>query len=60
MEKDIQEVLFSESQIQERIAELAQELSAKYADKDPVFVGVLKGVVLFFGDMFNISNVTWW
>lgn len=51
MEKDIQKVLLTESQIQARIAELAQELSAEYADKDPVFVGVLKGVVMFFGDM---------
>ncbi len=51
MEKDIQEVLLSESQLQARIGELAQELSQKYAGKDPVFVGVLKGVVIFFGDL---------
>jgi hypoxanthine phosphoribosyltransferase len=50
MEKDIQEVLISESRIQARIAELAGELSVKYAGKDPVFIGVLKGVVMFFGD----------
>ena len=56
MEKDIQEVLLSESQLQERIAELAQELSQKYAGKDPVFVGVLKGVVMFFGDL--VKRVT--
>ena len=56
MEKDIQKVLLSESQLQERIAELAQELSQKYAGKDPVFVGVLKGVVMFFGDL--VKRVT--
>ena len=51
MQKDIQEVLLSEEQIQQKVRELAAILSAEYADKDPVFVGVLKGVVMFFGDM---------
>jgi len=51
MENNIQEVLLSEEQIQSKIRELAQQLSEEYAGKDPVFVGVLKGVVMFFGDM---------
>ena len=51
MQKDIKEVLLSEEQIQEKVKELAAILSEEYADKDPVFVGVLKGVVMFFGDM---------
>lgn len=56
MEK-IEKVLLSEEVLQKRIAELAQELSEKYADKDPVFVGVLKGVVIFFGDMMKRINI---
>ncbi len=51
MTKDIQRVLLSEEQIQDKVKELASQLSAEYAGKDPVFVGVLKGVVMFFGDM---------
>lgn len=51
MERDIKEVLISEEQLQQRVRELAQELSEEYAGKDPVFVGVLKGVVMFFGDI---------
>ncbi len=51
MEKDIQEVLLTEAQIQARIAELGQILTAEYADKNPVVVGVLKGVVVFYADM---------
>lgn len=51
MEKDIQEILLSQEQIQNRIGELAEELMRDYGDKNPVFVGVLKGVVLFFADM---------
>lgn len=56
MEK-IEKVLLSEEVLQKRVAELAQELSEKYADKDPVFVGVLKGVVIFFGDMMKRINI---
>ena len=51
MIENIDHVLLSEQQIQDKIAELAAQLSAEYAGKDPIFVGVLKGVVLFFGDM---------
>ena len=51
MEKNIEKVLISEEQIQARVQEMAAQLSAEYADKDPVFVGVLKGVVIFFADM---------
>jgi len=51
MEKDIQEILISEEQIKTRIAQLGEELSAEYAGKDPVIIGVLKGVVVFYADM---------
>lgn len=51
MHADIKEVLLSEQQIQEKVKELAAVLSKEYAGKDPVFVGVLKGVVIFFADM---------
>lgn len=51
MHQDIERVLLSEAQIQARIRELGEELAADYADKKPIFVGVLKGVVVFFADM---------
>ena len=51
MEKDIQKVLLSEEQIQAKVKELAAILKEEYADKNPVVVGVLKGVVVFFADM---------
>ena len=51
MEKNIEKVLLTEEQIQNKVNEFAAILSKEYADKDPVFVGVLKGVVLFFADM---------
>jgi len=57
MEKDIKEVLLSEEQIQAKVKELAAQLSREYAGKDPVFVGVLKGVVIFFADMIRNINI---
>ena len=51
MESNIAKVLLSEEQIQEKIRELGNILSEEYADKDPIFVGVLKGVVVFYADM---------
>jgi hypoxanthine phosphoribosyltransferase len=51
MERDIQRVLLSEDQIREKVQELAQDLLAEYGDKNPVFVGVLKGVAVFFADV---------
>lgn len=37
--------------IQKRIAEIAQQLNADYADKAPVFVGVLNGAFMFMADL---------
>ncbi len=51
MHKDIQQILLSEQQIRDRIEQLGRELMKDYADKNPVFVGVLKGVVVFYADM---------
>ena len=45
-------VLISEDAIQDRVAELAAEVSADYSDKgDVVLVGVLKGAFIFLGDL---------
>jgi len=51
MENNIERVLLTQEQIQTRIRQLGEELSREYAGKDPIFVGVLKGVVVFYADM---------
>ena len=55
MINDMKEILITEEQIQAKVKELAAQISREYAGKDPVFVGVLKGVVIFFADM--VRNV---
>ena len=57
MDKDIEQILLSEEQIQNRIRELGEILTAEYADKNPVIVGVLKGVVVFYADMIRQIKV---
>lgn len=50
MERGIEKVLLTAEQIHDKVRELAQQLSREYAGKNPVFVGVLKGVVVFYAD----------
>ena len=57
MENMIEKVLITEEQIQARIRELGEELTREYADKDPIVVGVLKGVVVFYADMIRELKV---
>ena len=57
MEKDIQQILITEEQIKNRIKELGEILTAEYADKNPIIVGVLKGVVVFYADMIREIKV---
>ena len=57
MEKSILKVLFTEEQIQARIKEMGKEISEEYKDKNPVVLGVLKGVVMFYADMMKHITV---
>lgn len=57
MHNDIEKILLSEQQIQTRIQELGEVLTKEYADKNPVIVGVLKGVVVFYADMIRHIQV---
>ena len=51
MKNDIQYIMFTEEQIKTKVAELGGQLMDEYAGKNPLFIGVLKGVVPFFADM---------
>jgi hypoxanthine phosphoribosyltransferase len=47
----VREVLISASQIERRLNELGQQIARDYADREPLFVGVLKGVTCFMADL---------
>lgn len=57
MHKDIEKVLITQQQIQEKVRELGQILTEEYKDKNPIVVGVLKGVVVFYADMIRELKV---
>lgn len=51
MKKDIEQVLFSEAQLADKVAELGARISADYAGKNPLIVSVLKGSYVFMADL---------
>ena len=57
MHNDIKEVLLTEEQIQNKVKELGEILTAEYAGKNPIVVGVLKGVAIFYADMIRQIKV---
>ncbi|GGK57966.1 hypoxanthine phosphoribosyltransferase [Ornithinimicrobium pekingense] len=50
MGADLENVLFTEEQIRERLAELAAQVWEDYHDKDVLLVGVLRGAVMVMAD----------
>lgn len=57
MQQDIERVLISEAEIQAKIAELGAQISADFAGKDLVVVGILKGAALFCSDLFRAITI---
>jgi len=54
--RGVSKVLIDEDAVRARVAELGSEISADYATKDLVLVGVLKGAVFFMADL--MRNLT--
>lgn len=51
MEKDIQEVLFSEEQLSKRVGELAAQITRDYQGSEIVLISVLRGSFVFMADL---------
>ena len=56
MNKDIERIFFTEEEIAQKVRELGERISEDFADKNPLFVGVLKGCVMFMSDL--VRSVT--
>jgi len=50
-ESDIERVLITEEQIQEKISDLGARITADYADRDLLLIGVLKGAFVLMADL---------
>lgn len=57
MEKDILKVLVTEEQIKERLAQLGEALYQQFHDRNPLFLGVLKGSFVFMADLVRACQI---
>ena len=57
LERAVGEILIDEERLQERVRELGRELSADYAGRELLLVGVLKGAVFFMADLMRALTV---
>jgi hypoxanthine phosphoribosyltransferase len=57
LEAAVEDVLIDEIALQNRIAELGEEISADYAGRDLLLIGVLKGAVFFMADLMRRLTV---
>ncbi|MFQ6019168.1 MAG: hypoxanthine phosphoribosyltransferase [Dehalococcoidia bacterium] len=53
---DIDRILIPTTRLQQRVAELGVQISRDYEGKEPVMVGVLRGVLCFLGDLIRQVN----
>ena len=48
---DVSEILLSQEQLEQRVAQLGAEITRDFAGRAPLFVGVLKGCFVFMADL---------
>ena len=51
MRQDMETILFTEEELRQRVRELGEAITRDYKDKNPIFVGVLKGSFVFMADL---------
>ena len=51
LEKDIQEVLFTQEELEKRVRELAAQITADYQGKEIILISVLRGSFVFMADL---------
>jgi len=54
---DIEKTLVSKEELDAKVQELADKIAADYADKNPVFLGILKGSFVFMADLMRKINI---
>ena len=54
---DIQEVLISTEEIHERVIQIGKDISRDYIGRNPLLIGVLKGVLFFMADLLRAITI---
>ena len=57
MRRDIERILIGEEEIQKKVSEMGKKISDDFRDKDPLFVGVLKGCFIFMADLMRYVDI---
>lgn len=57
MAPDLDRVIISARQIEEEVWQLGQTISRDYAGRNPLLIGVLKGVLLFMADLLRAITI---
>lgn len=57
MYQDLETILISKEEIQNRIGEIAKQLDEEYKDRNPLMVCILKGAVMFFADLTRAMTI---
>jgi len=54
---EIDEILITEEEIREKVTELGKKITRDYQGKDLVFIGVLRGAVIFMSDLARAISI---
>lgn len=57
METAIESILISKEEIHEKVKGVGRQISKDFEDKDPIFVGVLKGCFIFMADLMRYVSI---
>ena len=54
----IEKVLISEEELEAAVSRVGKQISEDYRDKDPIFIGVLKGCFMFMADLMRHVDIS--
>ena len=57
MDEERKEILYGYDDIKKRVQELADEISADYAGRELIIIGVLKGAFVFMADLIRVISI---
>ena len=57
MHKDVEQILYTEEEMRQRVKELGCQITADYAGREPLLISVLRGAYIFMADLTRSINL---
>ena len=57
MHKDVEQILYTEEELRQRVKELGCQITADYAGREPLLISVLRGAYIFMADLTRSINL---